>query len=701
LIEGLAMTKTNRREFLNLLAASTGAVVGAGALHPSIARALAIPADRRTGTIKDVEHVVILMQENRSFSHYYGTLRGVRGFADPHPVVLPGGRTVWEQHGKDGRAIGPFHLDTATTAALKVEDLPHSWQDANGASHQGRWDSWIPNKGELTMGHYRRQDIPFQFALAEAFTLCDAYHCSVHGQTNPNRLFIWAGGNDPRGTGGGPVVENSSGVDLKQTLEMPANVRADAAKYHIDPAKLDSYGKGARYRYTTYPERLEAAGISWAVYQDPKDNFVGLTNPAVAFQAFNDAKPGEPLHDKAMSKRTIDDLRADALAGRLPQVSWIASSQSDSEHPAGSSPIEGADFTARVLDALTANPDVWSKTVLFLTFDENDGFFDHVPPPSPPGFNPDGSRAGASTVDTTDDIHTDKLPYGLSVRVPMTVISPWSTGGWVNSEVADHTSVIRFLETRFGVREPNITAWRRAVCGDLTSAFDFSKAQGGRTKLPDTSDAKARVAAALKMPAPTVPAMGPLPAQEPGTRASRALPYAPRLEEARETGRLTLRFANDGRSAAVYRVDDLHALDAMPRHYTVGPGKSLDGEWGARSGYHLQVRGPNQWFRELRGGEDAPISMTVQARGDRLVLSFANHKGGPVRVRCRDLLDGAADKELLIPPGGAEWSVPIAATGHWYDLVVDGGQDVAFFRRLSGRVETGRDGVSRPASKSI
>jgi phospholipase C len=699
------MTNSNRREFLNLVAASTGAAVGASVLHPSIARALAIPAHRRTGTIKDVEHVVILMQENRSFSHYYGTLRGVRGFADPHPVPLPGGRLVWEQHDKAGRTILPFHLDTATTAALKVEDLPHSWQDANGASHQGRWDGWIPNKGELTMGHYRRQDIPFQFALAEAFTLCDAYHCSVHGQTNPNRLFIWAGGNDPHGLGGGPVVENSSGVDLNQTIVIPANLRANAAKYHIDPAKLDNYGKGPRYRYTTYPERLEVAGVSWQVYQDPQDNFDGLTNPAVAFQVYNDAKPGEPLHDKAMSKRTIDDFRADIMAGRLPQVSWIASSQSDSEHPQGSSPIEGADFTARVLDALTANPDVWSKTVLFLTFDENDGFFDHVPPPSPPGVNPDGSRAGASTVDTTDDIHTDKLPYGLSVRVPMTVISPWSTGGWVNSQVFDHTSVIRFLETRFGVREPNITAWRRAVCGDLTSAFDFSKAQDRGVKLPDTSDAKARVAAALQLPPPVVPAVGAWPRQEPGVRPSRALPYAPGLEEVHDAGRpggaLTLRFGNGGRTAAVYRVDDLHALDALPRHYTVEPGKSLDGDWAAAGGYHLQVRGPNQWFRELRGGDDAPISVRFQVRGDRVVLNFSHRRDGAVSVRCRDLLGGAADKDVSIPPGGAEWSAPISGTGQWYDVVVDDGEGARFFRRMAGRVESGRDSVSRPASKHV
>ncbi|ATY34192.1 phosphocholine-specific phospholipase C [Sphingomonas psychrotolerans] len=688
----------SRRRFLR----GAGVAAAGSLLHPSIARALAIPAHRRTGTIKDVGHIVILMQENRSFDHYYGTLRGVQGFGDPHPVPLPGGRRVWEQRDKEGRTILPFHLDTRATAALKVADLPHGWEDANGASRQGRWDGWIPSKTQLTMGHYRREDIPFQFELAEAFTICDAYHCSVHGQTNPNRLFIWAGGNDPRGTGGGPVVANSSGVALDTRIELTPEMAEAAKRHNIDPAVMANYGKGPRYRYTTYPERLEQAGIRWKVYQDPKDNFWGLTNPAVAFQAYNDARPGEPLHDKAMSRWTIDDLRADVLADRLPQVVWITCSQSDSEHPEGSSPIEGANFTARVLDALTANPEVWSRTVLFLTFDENDGFFDHVPPPSPPAFNPDGSRAGASTVDTTDDIHSDKLPYGLSVRVPMTVISPWSTGGWVNSQVFDHTSVIRFVEARFGVKEPNITPWRRAVCGDLTSAFDFSRPQKWRATLPDTSDALARVQAALKLPKPLPPAQGTLPAQEPGIRPARALPYAPVLEEAIADGTLRLRFGNAGKAGLVYQVRDLDDLDALPRHYTVEPGKTLSDEWAVREqGYRLDVRGPNLWFRELRGRATDPLSVRCRALDDdALAIELINRGAETIALRCCDLLGGAGEFRLLVLPEGANWTVRIGAAGGWYDLRLDCFDGSPFSRRLSGRVETGRDSVSWPGRKA-
>ena len=694
------MTHTpSRRRFLQ----GAGIAVAGSMLPPSIARALSIPADRRTGTIMDVEHVVILMQENRSFDHYYGSLRGVQGFADPHPVPLPakeaggeaGQRLVWDQRDKQGRSIPPFHLDSRTTAALKVADLPHSWKDATGASRGGRWDDWIAWKTPLTMGHYRRADIPFQYALAEAFTICDAYHCSVHGQTNPNRLFVWAGGNDPKGKGGGPVTENTSGVAMDYKAVLTPEMKVQADRYKID---LTNYGKGPRYTYTTYPERLEKAGISWKVYQDPRDNFWGLTNPAVAFKAYNDARPGEPLHDKAMARATIEDLKADALAGRLPQVIWIASPQSASEHPEGSSPVEGADFTSRVLDALTADPKVWARTVLFLNFDENDGFFDHVTPPAPPALNPDGSRAGGSTVDFADDIHTDGLAYGLSVRVPMTVVSPWSTGGWVNSQVFDHTSVIRFLETRFGVMEPNITPWRRAVCGDLTSAFDFSKPVTDKPTLPRTGDAIAQVEAAMRLPRPIPPAQSQALYQEPGTRRSRALPYAPAIEEIPSASGMELRFRNEGAAAVVYQVHDLRNLDLPPRHYTVEPGKQLLGTWpGAQ--YHLQVRGPNGWFRELAGDTRSGLATSVHQAPENgmMILRVENAGARQVSLECRDLLSKQSGTHVVAPYDAKAISAEFPqGSGYWYALeVVD--QAGGFLRRLSGRMETAKDTISRPS----
>ena len=160
-----------------------------------------------------------------------------------------------------------------------------------------------------------------------------------------------------------------------------------------------------------------------------------------------------------------------------------------SEHPAPSSPLQGAEFTAQVLDALTANPEIWGKTALFVTFDENDGLFDHVPPPAPPSYNLDGTLAGKSTLDLAGEYFSDPerqyldpedrtsgtvRPWGLGPRVPLYVVSPWSRGGWVSSQVFDHTSLGQFLEKRFHITVPAISPWHRAVCGDLTSAFDFA-----------------------------------------------------------------------------------------------------------------------------------------------------------------------------------------------------------------------------------
>ncbi|TSB17484.1 phosphocholine-specific phospholipase C, partial [Streptomyces benahoarensis] len=451
------MPELNRRRFLQI----AGATAALSALSGSIARAASIPARRSAGTLKDVEHIVVLMQENRSFDHYFGALKGVRGFGDPRPVTLPSGKPVWHQ--PDGTTdLLPYHPDAENLGMQFIEGLNHDWAGGHQAWHDGKYDRWIAAKGTGTMAHLTRKDIPFHYALADAFTVCDSYHCSMIGATDPNRYYLFSGhaGND--GKGGGPVLGNEE----------------------------------AGYGWTTYPERLEQAGISWKVYQDIGDGLNadggwGWTDDAyrgnygdnslLCFTQYRNAQPGDPLHDKARTGTDakhgdgyFDRLKADVQAGTLPQVSWIAAPEAFCEHPNWPANY-GAWYVSQVLDALTSNPEVWSRTALFLTYDENDGYFDHVLPPFPPA----SADQGASTVDTALDHFPGNVayaagPYGLGQRVPMLVISPWSTGGYVCSEVFDHTSVIRFMERRFGVEEPNISPWRRAICGDLTSAFDFT-----------------------------------------------------------------------------------------------------------------------------------------------------------------------------------------------------------------------------------
>ncbi|MCC3770376.1 phosphocholine-specific phospholipase C, partial [Streptomyces sp. UNOC14_S4] len=463
------MSELNRRRFLQI----AGATAGFAALSSSIERAAAIPARRRSGTIQDVEHIVVLMQENRSFDHYFGSLKGVRGFGDPRPAAPSGGRSVWYQ--SDGtRDVLPYRPAAKDLGMRFIAGLNHDWAGGHQAWNGGRYDRWIPAKGTGTMAYLTREDIPFHYALADAFTVCDAYHCSFMGATDPNRYYMWTGhaGND--GKGGGPVLGNEE----------------------------------AGYDWTTYPERLEEAGISWKVYQDTGDGLDKAgswgwlddayrgnygDNSLLYFNRYRDAKPGDPLFEKARTGTSVkkgdgyfDVLRADVKAGKLPRISWIAAPEAFSEHPNWPANY-GAWYIAQVLDALTSNPEVWSRTALFITYDENDGYFDHVLPPFPPA----SADRGASTVDTALDhfpgnAHYAAGPYGLGQRVPMLVVSPWSTGGFVCSEVFDHTSIIRFMERRFGVREPHISPWRRAICGDLTSAFDFRLQRTTPARLPDT-----------------------------------------------------------------------------------------------------------------------------------------------------------------------------------------------------------------------
>ncbi|MGO9817013.1 MAG: alkaline phosphatase family protein, partial [Acidocella sp.] len=340
-----------RREFLKLSA------LAAGFSAASISRALALPGDHKTGTLEDVQHIVVLMQENRAFDHYFGTLRGVRGFNDRFPIRLPGGKPVWFQPRQKapGETLTPFHLDTSRTAAQAVPWLDHSWGKTQAAINGGRHDAWPANKTDLTMGHYTRADIPFHFALADAFTICDHYFCAVPGPTHPNRMFLMTGTNDPTGAGGGPLIDNADAVDI------PA----------LPP-----------FTWTTYPERLQAAGVSWQVYQqgldwkDPYNGNYGL-NMLQNFARFIDAPEGSDLRERGFSVRTLDQFAVDARTGKLPQVSWLMPPAAFSEHPKYM-PAYGATYISEVLDALTANPAVWAKTVLLVMYDENDGYFDHM-----------------------------------------------------------------------------------------------------------------------------------------------------------------------------------------------------------------------------------------------------------------------------------------------------------------------------------
>jgi len=678
------MREVNRRRFLQLAGGSLASTM----LSDSIARALAIPANRTTRTLKDVEHIVVLMQENRSFDHYFGVMRGVRGFGDPHPVTLPSGQPVWYQ-AEGATVVPPFRPDVGNLALTFIEDLDHSWAGTHEMFNGGNWDQWLPAKTTTCMAHMERSDLPFHYALADAFTVCDEYHCSMLGPTDTNRYYMWTGWDGNDGKNGGPVIAN------------------------------DELG----YGWQTYPERLQAAGISWKIYQDigdgldkagvwgfTSDPYIGNygDNSLLYFFNYQNAAPGSPLYQRARTGTDVnqsggffDILATDVKSGRLPSLSWIVAPEAYTEHPAWPAGY-GAWYTAGVLNALTSDPEVWSKTALLITFDENDGFFDHVVGPYPNV----GGLAGRSTVPLENELFNGKAgtaggtngvvgPYGLGVRVPLLVVSPWSRGGWVCSETFDHTSLIRFIEARFGVGEPNITPWRRAVCGDLTSAFDFDSASDRVPSLPSVAAYKPNQSTTPPSYHPVPPTVGKVPTQEPGVRPSRRLGY--RLQIGFDAGRdrLNLAVKNEGSLGVGLQARSLTVAGA-PYSYTIGAGHRIAVTLANPGTYDLSLHGPDGFFRHFAGSP--ATTLRVEEQGDRdlgeltLRITHGNHRR-PVVV---NVANAYGAKRHVTLDGTSEITIDTRHSGGWYDIALTTPSDARFGYQLAGRLESSARLTSDP-----
>jgi phospholipase C len=670
---------------------AAGSAFGPGATdRASAATARAVP----TGTIADVKHVVVLMQENRSFDHYYGTMPGVRGFSDKQALELPTGHDVFHQPAAartDGGAMLPFRLDTTRFNAQNADGLDHSWGGGHTAWNGGAWNRWVDAKSAQTMGYFTSEDIPYQRALAGAFTVCDDYHCSLNGPTTPNRLYQWSGTIDPRGAQGGPATDN--------------------------PADYEPV-----FAWTTYAERLQAAGVTWKTYANDEvgdssaDPYVGDygDNPLWLFEQYHRAlassDPAQQelaaragLHDgwKPNSGKGLDvthllsQFGQDCATNSLPTVSYVVAPYGWSEHPAAS-PDYGAHYTNAVVQALFSNPDTWASTVLLVNYDENDGYFDHVVPPfAEPG---------------TPDEYVDGLPIGMGARVPMTVVSPWSRGGWVNSQVADHTSVIQFLEHVTGVREPNISDWRRTVSGDLTSCFDFSAPDAsipGADVVPGIEQTRALVAAAdadQAKPPIEEPAIGAqtVPVQEPGTVRRRSLPYRQHADATvdHRTGRVTVTLANDGRQGVNFLVYPNTAMPFAAHPKTVPVGATADWAWDTTTtagAYDVSVYGPDRFLRRFAGtvevggpatGGIPHVSVVRDTRGRRTLQLLLENTG---RAELRFVLvanDFVEHRETAHVRGSGHKTMhwPLDEWGY-YDVVVTADGVPGFRYRFAGRAE--------------
>jgi phospholipase C len=834
-----------RRDFLKIAAMLSGAASVGGLVPDSIKRAFAIVPEPGS-TYLDAEHVVILMQENRSFDHALGTLQGVRGFNDPRAIRLANGNSVFVQTDGAGNSYAPWRLDIRDTRITWMGSIPHSRNSQVDAWNEGLHDGWLQAKRShvpeyadlpLTMGHYTRADLPFYYALADAFTVCDQNYCSVMTSTTPNRSYFWTG-----------------------TIREEPRL---GAKVHI---RNDEIERGGMV-WKTYPERLHEAGIQWKFYQNELTHSGGLTdeeqawlsnfgcNPLEYFSAYNveahsgsvlvtqeriasltqEAAELEPklsdekdphaaaqfraridsirdeieelkvtlaesgesrykelteqqraLHDAAFVTNAADphyrmlealafenegrqqqmmvpkgdilhQFRQDVNEGKLATISWLSAPETFSDHP--TSPWYGAWYVSEILDILTKDPDLWKKTIFILTYDENDGYFDHAPsfvaadPKRPAtGGASSGVDTGIEYTYSEDELQQGVAkeearsgPIGMGFRVPMIVASPWSRGGWVNSQLFDHTSTLMFLEhfvqNKYGkkVKEENISAWRRSISGDLTSVF---RPYEGNDSGLDFLDRDKFVVAIQKARDKELPSnyrkLNPAEItdinsslfhsrfsshQETGIRPSCSLPYElyaeGRLSSDRTKFELSMTAGNEvhGKRAAgapfnVYLHNSTGGMTAggrgmMVATYAVKPGDTVEQDFPLSyfrdDRYSIDVHGPNGFYRRFTGDPLVPaiqVSTAYARRGTLLTgdmrVHLQNSSEHSLTVEVQDNSYKALTVTREIGAGHeASIVLNLKQSYGWYDFTVKT-KGCEAEARFAGRVETGRSSFTDP-----
>ena len=727
LIRGAAMASA---------AAAAASITSAGAASAEAASTAGTSSEGEAGTagagrrnsqygdLRDIKHVLILMQENRSFDMYFGTLAGVIGYGDKATITLPGGYSVFEQPltppGEpvtgtqypfslaDGKITSTPLPPNAEQGAQNANGTDHSWETQHGAWYGGLLNAWYYAKGIETLGYFTRADIPFQYALADTYTVGDAYHCSVLSATGPNRTFLWSGTINAD-------QENGSYVAFDGGDEL-----------------------GDFLPWQCYPVALQDAGVSWKIYQGT-DNYGD--NGAQYFATFaaldpsqgGTAAPGNPYYDNGLTTvpeplnyetyngdNLANAIKADVEAGTLPQISWVVTNQQYSEHPDGA-PTDGAYYVGKVLQALNADPDVFNSTLVIIDYDENDGAFDHVPPPVPPQ-------------GTTDEFYLESslapvpLPVGLGYRVPLLLISPWTRGGWVTSEVCDHTSVLQFLEnwtTAIGTPAicPNISEWRRSVSGDLMNAFDFAHPVYGLPSLPFVT---APVGEANSYE--VIPTTNALPVQEPGHKPARPLPYQANAVltgfTASSDGTYTANLALSNNAPHVSRSSQFAVYDnlaptpaisaypgAFPGQYTVAGSRKITTSMPATvsvgsGAYDITVVSANRFLRRFTGdltktGARAQVSVAYYEGGfgsaPSLIFELASHADSVLTFTItHNQYSSERPQTWKVGPGSPEKVVidPLASSHGWYDVTITIDGDSSWSQRFTGHLETGEPSIT-------
>lgn len=769
----------SRREFLKKAALLSGAATLPNMIPMSLQKAMAISADPGS-TFYDAEHVVFLMQENRSFDHMFGKIKGVRGFNDPRAFTLPDQNKVWLQKDKEGNTYAPFHVDINKTKITWQGGLPHSWSDQVAARNAGKYDKWVPVKSLMCLGYYDRADIPFYYAMADAFTICDHNFCSSLTGTTPNRLFFWTGNIRPELNGTSVAAVNNAQAESRDNV-------------YVD--------------WETFPEILEDNGIDWKIYQneiwtanlqgDTVDDWLGnygdnaieyvkryhvklsayfrkngdntgktALSAAEVTEKYNKLSQKEKnMIDKAFAcninapfdylelapftftddqgkAQTINipkndifhQFRSDVNNGNLPMVSWLVAPQRFSDHT--SSPLYGTWYVSEAIEILTKNPEVWKKTIFILTYDENDGYFDHIPPYVVP--KPGATDVGkvSEKIDVTADYENKKdSPIGLGYRVPMLIASPWSKGGYVNSQVFDHTSSLMFLENFLSkktgkmIRTNMISSWRRAICGDLTSAFrpaeDVSAIIPPLLKREGTivNIQNARNKPAQEKPLPLSAAQideinSGMNIQEKGTSKACSLPYQLHAEVqlSADRNKLMLSLASGkgtvGAPFHVYTKNSYLGIAGKTWAYAVSAGDQLTDlleiDNFSQHKYNLCINGPNGFYREFNGSKDDPavrINCNYERKGllnkkpsGNLILTLENEENRGLEISITHRIYQGIEPKIILLKAQSKTSILMDLQKHsgWYDFHITVKGNETFSRQYAGHAEDGNESITDP-----
>ncbi|KAF9061722.1 phosphoesterase family-domain-containing protein [Rhodocollybia butyracea] len=429
-------------------------------------------------SLAEVEHIVLFMQENRAFDHYFGTMAGVRGFKDPNVQINSDGRSVFFQQvnsilSNKTDFLLPWYISAAGGEFINgtqcMDGGSNGWGENHAALAFGNNASIAENNSPQSWGHFRRSDLPVHFAIAEGWTVGDMYQEGVIAATDPNRV-IWQSGSIaiPGGnvnTTQGPVLDNNESPGCSSlTLSLENGTELTFP-----------------YNWQTLPEFLEDAGITWKEFQ-AVDNFDD--NPLPFFDFWRNLSDNDPTSEIAQQELDLSPTTFVLIIcsrGTLPAVSFYIGPAELSEHPPFR-PIDGAWLQKEVVDAIVNSPK-YNKTILIISFDETGGWGDHVIPFT----SPKGTPGEWITNPFTGEL----APSGPGFRLPFTVVSPWTRGGIVFTEPADHISQTLFLEEWAAARgtpfkNTNINDWRREHMSNLVNMFDFENPDYTAAALPDT-----------------------------------------------------------------------------------------------------------------------------------------------------------------------------------------------------------------------